>query len=546
LSVPSKKLWMLLGLAVFCWWIRYHPPGTEILVLDDDARQHAYWTARFRSPELFQDDLPTRYVSSHAINPVGYQWVYRLGTRFLDPLPLSRLLSLVLLLGSLVILLRLTRRMGMASQGRGFCALLFLFFFLYGHSGGIPRTFAYPLFLLFLLHREAGRHRWAAWTLIFQAVIYPPIVPNTVALAGCSVVSRFVHRKARPLWFRDVVPLIFGVAAAALILGFVYSSADRELLGPQVTLDQARSMEEFGENGRNEFFRDSPISYLLTGRSGIGLYHSLGFVVILGGMGAVIGFRKLRVRALAIHLIWTSLLLFGLAHLVLFRMYLPSRYTLLTLPLALLLTIGDNTAPFVERVRPWLRSVHGILCPDRGGKWMGGALLLAFAAGYAYVQGHAIVHVDTEVAVIDRLDREMLDFLNSMPPTVLVAGHPEDMDNVPMVSRRKVLVNQETSLAYHTEYYRRIRERLDDWFQVYYAERWTTVREFALKHGVDVIVVRKEHFTRKFLDGRIYHEPFNRFVKERVRRNQPFALLSAPKTVRCFDNERYLILCLKD
>jgi len=543
-SRGGKGIVFLWCLTLFCWWVRYHPPGVPWTVIDDDARQHVYWTAKLQDPELFPDDLLTRFVSSNILDPVGYKVLYRLGVSFMDPIMFSRILTLALLLCSLWLLDLLNRSWIPDPGGRLFCGLLFLFYSLYGNSGGMPRAFAYPLLLGFLLFLQERAYWGAAVMVGLETVLYPPMLPNSLALGAWALVSRFYQGERGRKWVWDASSLVLVTLAAALFLVSIYSGGDGEVWGPQITVEQAKAEPEFHENGRTEFFRDNMFAYLLLGRSGIGLYEMVGFLAILGGMTALIGFRKLRFPSTAFHLIWTSLALFVLAHLVLFKLYLPSRYTTFTIPLALMIVIGANMDPFREALRPLLEKWRRFLPERDRARWIGWMVVLVTAIVYAYVQGHVIVRADSEVAVLDGQEQEMLAFLATLPKDVVIAGHPCVMDNVPLISRRQVLANRELALPYYTGYYIRVRKRLFDLFEAYYGINPQEVDRFSKTYGVNVWVIRKSDFEPAFLKGRIFDEPFNKAVKERIGENKAFVLHKAPPDLKCFENKRYFVLCM--
>ena len=534
-----KGLWFLMLLGVFAWWVRYHPPGVDLLVFDDDARQHVYWTARFQDPELFQQDLLTDFISSPMMDPPGYQLIYRLGTTLLEPLALSQLMSLVLLLLSLWFLELLSRPLIPEQSGRFFLQLLFLFFSLYDSSGGFPRGFAFPLLLGFLALQQRGAMGWGGLVLVLEALVYPPILLNTLAMAGVWGVGELRRRGWNKELARKGIFLAAGCGVAMIILLWVYAPSGNELFGPQVGVQQARGMPEFQEGGRSAFFQENPLKFLFLGRSGIGLLHLVGFGIILAGMVGSCGLRVLRVPAMAVHLCWTSMALFVLAHMLLFRLHLPSRYTLYTLPLAFMLVIGASTGPFLAATQGAWAPLAGFLGRNRRG-W---GLLAGVLVAYAWAQGHLIVQVDTQMAVVDRTEREMLEFLKGLPKSALVAAHPVVANNVPLVARRKVLANEELSLPYQMGYYTQVRQRLLDLFEAYYARNWGEIEEFARKHDIAALVADKTHFSQTFLQGRIYFEPFGSLVRKRLEHKGGFALMAPPRERVCFENHRYLVIC---
>jgi hypothetical protein len=542
---PRKGLILLWALGLFAWWLRYHPPGLDLILFEDDARQHVFWTAIFQDPTLFPDDLLTTFISSKLLDPLIYQFLYRAGINWLDPLPLSQFYSLMLLLVSIWLLHELTRWLIQDPRGQYFAGTIFLFFSLYFTSGGLPRSFAFPLLLGFLLLLERRCFRWAMAVVALEALLYPPILLNCLALAGCDLVSRWFAGATGKRWLQDAALAIGILVVVGGFLVLVYGKTDQELLGQQVSLETAKGMAEFHPGGRSHFFRDNLLAYLLIGRSGIGLAHVGGFAFIVVAMGLFMGFKKIRVPTPALHLIWTSLLIFTAAHLLLFRLHLPSRYTLYTLPLALILISGATFGGFLGALQPFLKRLDerwaGVFSSRKWGWILVGALILS----YGLAQIHFLYRVDPQFVILDRHDQQMLSFLGGLPKTSLIAGHPMDMNNVPLIARRKVLANHELSIPYYLGYYNRIKKRTLDMLGAYYASDWGECIEFVNRYEIDALVIRKSHFREPRPGGNIYFEPFDSTIRSDWQADRRFVLADPPNEYRCFENDRYVVLCFK-
>lgn len=540
---PPKELIILWCVALFAWWIRYHPPGLDLLVFDDDARQHVYWTARFQDPELFQDDLQTDFIISSGFNPLGYRALYWLGTRFLDPLSFSQFVTLLLLLTSLWLLHELSSEIIPNSRGRLVCGLLFLFYSLYMASGGFPRSFTYPILLAFLVLLHKGAFRLAMSTMLAAVLFYPPVFINILALAAWEFFCRRIRRVKGRRLLSDFLTLVLVVSACGLFLFSQYGNTDDKMWGEHVTLEQAKAMPEFHPQGRTAFFRSNPVSYLLLGRSGIGATHIVGFVIIFLLIPLFWGVDRIRFPSISRELVLTSLIVFGAAHFLLFRLHLPSRYTLYTIPLAFILAIGASLAGVFERYQAGPEPIPGKKGGGRVSKGLGWVAPAILLCAYGYVQGHYICRIDPQLVTLNREDREMLGFLATLTKDTLVAGHPMDMDNVPLVTRRKVLANHEMSLPYYLGYYHQIRIRISDMLKAYYTTRWEDVESFINHYGVDSLVIRNEHFRKDFVKGRLYFEPFNNELKKSWGIENRFLLADPPTQLRCFENNRYIVLC---
>jgi hypothetical protein len=540
----NKGLLCLWLLALFSWWMRYHPLGLDVVVFDDDARQHVYWTARFADPSLFPDDPTTDFMASTLFAPWGYQWLYRLGTALMDPLPFSQIVSLVIVLVSLWLLDRLLVCVIDDRSGRFVAGLIFLFYHTHNtfHNilGGVARSFALPLLLLFLLLLSRGYLRSALATFPLALALYPPIILNTLALAGETVLKRWWHGMPKRALALDVLTLIVTTACIGTLMLATYG-VDQELSGPQITVEQARHMPEFHPGGRTVFFRDNWLAYLLTGRSGIGVDHLSGFLVIIMVMGVVLGWRHLRIPSLVWGLLWTSLALFVLSHVTLFRLYLPSRYTFYTFSLAFILVIGANWSLLWQRCSQVCGRLVARLRPLS--RPLAYAAVALFLLTYALVQSFIICKVDPRVVLLDHQDRAMLQFLATLPPQSLIAGHPFDMDNVPLMARRKVLTNAETAFPYYLGHYNRIKDRVLDSLRTYYAAHWSAVVSFVQRYSVDAFVVHKERFHPIVSHAKIFYEPFDTVLKEELKDSTHFVLATPPQELRCFENARYIVLC---
>lgn len=545
---PDKVVLGLWLLVLFTWWLRYHPVGQATLVFDDDARQHVYWTARFQDPTLFPDDFITDFISSYRFAPWGHQALYRLATSFLDPLTFSQVLSLLLMGMSVWLLDRLMQALTCDPRGRvvaGFCFVLYhTHNTVHNVNGGFARSFALPLLLVFVLLLQQRRRRLALAVVGLDILFYPPILPNTLALAGAELITGWRQGRRLRKLATEALCLAAVTLLAGAILMTVYGNGQQDLMGPQVTLKDARGMAEFYPGGRSVFFQNNWLLYVLIGRSGVGLLHLSGFLILLALMIGVQGWRNFRVPPLAWRLLWTSLVLFALSHLLLFRLYLPSRYTFYTVSLACIVTLGVNLNAFLQGLRaawPGLYRAYGRCTP--GWRWTAVAVC---AMVYAAVQSQWISRIDPRLVVLDRQDLDMLHFLARLPSQSLVAGHPRDMDNVPLVARRKVLANRELALPYYLGYYARVKKRLLDSLLAYYAGCWDDVWSVVQRYGIDVLVINKTRLRPQQANGRMYDEPFDRLLKARRGAASRRVLAQSPRALRCFENDRYVVLCLTD
>lgn len=534
-------LGILVALTAFVWITKYHPFLYGPFIFDADARQHVYWTYTFRDAELFRHDLLTDYISSPKVAPLGYQALYYVGARLMDPLLFSQFLSLLLALITVYLMFNICLPFS-GKRGSAIAAcLMLLCYFLYHYSGGLQRSFAFPLLLggLYVLRQRAWWRLTAM--LVLQSVLYPPVMINTAVLAVPAWWRSRRRVAPKTVW----VPLLavsLGLAIAAGIRFGANAVADDDHLGSIVSRSQARAMPEFAAHGRTSFFEATWWQTLLNRRAGLRIDRFYGLGGLLLTMWLLCGLSRFVVPTLAKDLLWTSLVPFILAHLVLFTLYLPARYLLFTFSLAVLVTIAanvDETLAALGRRWPWLLRRSTALARHRGRFWLA---LGVFALAFAYAQHRYFNLSEIEV---DRTAMQLYHYLRTLPKDVLIAGHPLELNNVPLLSQRKVLANEEVAEAFYTDYYATVQQRLFDMLAAYYTNDMEQLQDFAQRYGVDYILVNTQHFKTPFLQGPIYYEPFGSFIRQQITSRQHFVLLEMPAAQRVYEDGPYIVVAVQ-
>jgi hypothetical protein len=221
---------------------------------------------------------------------------------------------------------------------------------------------------------------------------------------------------------------------------------------------------------------------------------------------------------------------------MLFKLHLPSRYVLYTLPTAFILLIASNAQVLFEEIR----ARYGIDLVGKipSAKKLFGAIVIVMVIMLGYQIAFSRPNKD-------RI--ELYKFISTLPKDVLIAGYPNDMDGVPLLSKRKVLVNMELALPYYTNYYSEIRKRTFDLFTAYYSNNPSEVMAFCKKYGVDYLVVNKNHFDWKFLNEKIYYSPFGEYAKSLVGKNKTLVLDDMVDSKKVFKNGTYSVIsCNKE
>lgn len=239
-----------------------------------------------------------------------------------------------------------------------------------------------------------------------------------------------------------------------------------------VTLSQAQQMPEFGPDGRQSLFGDGGLRNLFAHhRTGMGFPPK--WVVLAVAVVAFLAWRRrlTAVPPVAWALIGGGLLVWAVARLTMFTLYLPQRHTWWALPVGLAMLMATAVPALAQAI---------------GSRRLRAAMLMASVA-IVTIYAWSAVH-QLRIPRDHDLDAAYA-YLRTLPPDTLVAAHPLDADDVPMRARRSVLVSRETSISFMLGYYNRAKERLAAALAATYATDWCAVDVLGSRWGVDVFLV---------------------------------------------------------
>jgi hypothetical protein len=525
-------------------------------VIQDDARQHVFWLARLRDPELFRGDLIADYWQSLA--PPGYTALYWILGTVVDPITGSKLLPPALGVLTALFTFLFVRQL-YPLPAASFLAAGLLSWYVWQHAdftSGTSREFLLPFTAAQLWALATGRRALATGLVVLAGLFYPVAGALGVALLGTRLVQFTGWRpklaSQRSSWAMFVV-------AALLVTAAVVPSQFASLrFGQVVTADQAQQMQDFGPSGRVPFFGQSPYRYWLkSDHSGLGLtaYDAvfkmpilLGYAALAALLPVALLFRRRSTAfqlsgqtTLLVRLLVASFALFFLAHLVLFRLYLPSRYIKYTVPLVLAIAAGLFVAVLIEEI------VNRTRWPNKP-LLINGLMLLAGVSLVLYPARY-------EDTFVRDPHPSVTAYLRTQPKDVLIAGVPSETDSVPAFAQRRVLANREHMYPWHLTYHDQLRQRTRELIGAYYSESPSAVAELAARYGVDIFLVNRAAFKEPTFvqawHGSPYGkwEPFNSSVARLVKNSSRFALLDLAQRCAVVDDGIVAVVptsCIRD
>ncbi len=525
--------------ALWMWWSL--APSLSPNVLQDDARQHVVWMQRLADPGAFPHDLYADYFASQA--PVGFVALFRVLLLFGDPITVSKWLPPVLGLAAAAGTFLVVERL-YPSPVAAFCASVLGSWYVWQYDDlptGSPRAFLLPLTTLLLYGMVAGWRWWAIVGVVaLEALVYPSAAALGVAFVGARLVSVRGWLPRLPQdWRAWRAAVGSGVVVLVLLAPTVFGSSP---FGPAVDGRAAREQPEFGPRGRSAVFFPDPYAYwVVSYRTGFDLritdaaqanvpiFYEL--LLLSGTLLVALALHGLRpvgpplapALLLLAHVLTASLGLWLLAHVVLFRLYLPARFVAWTVPLVLAMAAGIGIGALLERLGLVLR------------RWLGGAVARTVPAALALLLAAGLAAYPAQFSgnFVEDPTPAITAYLRTLPLDALVVGVPTEADSVPAFAGRRVLANREYSLPYHVGYYREVDTRLRDQIRAYYADTPGPLVEFAARYGVTVFLVNRAAFDPATAADAWAgsFEPYGSMVQERVEKGRRFALLDAVR--RC-------------
>jgi hypothetical protein len=480
-------------------------------VLQDDARHHVFWMARFVDPGLFPHDLIADYFQS--IAPAGYTALYRaMASIGLDPFIFSKLLPMALGLITTAFCFAVSMQI-LRVPAAAFTGSLLLNQSLWMRNGLVsatPRAFISPLFLAFMFFLL----RRSVLLCLVSIALMGLFFPSTMFIAlGVLLLSLVRWERRRPHFSherRDYILCAAGLAIAIIVmLPYAFKSSG---FGPVVTASEGRTMAEFLPGGRMVVFRQDFWSYWITG-SHTGMFSSAVFSPItmcLGLLLLILMFFPKRFPlierissgvALLPRIILASLAMFFAANALLFRLYLPSRFTVNSFRILLALAAGISAVVILDSVYRW-RPPTAVAATGL----LGALLILPFIAGTV---------IDTRYKT--GKNPQLYEFLARQPKDILIASLASDVENLPMFARRSILVGREIALPFHKGYYTQIRQRIVDLVNAQYSPDIRELDTFIRKYGVTYLLVDRNAFTPEYAARDkwiMQHQPA---VKERLK-----------------------------
>jgi hypothetical protein len=512
-------------------------------IIQDDARQYLFWMQQFYNNNLFQNDLIADYFQS--VTPIGFTTLYKLIAYLgIDIFFFNKISTLILGLATTIYCFLVCLAI-FPIPFAGFISSLLLnqnLWMVDDLSSGTPRAYIYVLVLAFLYYLLRQNLSFCLFFIVLQGLFYPQAILISVLVLSLRIILNKRANKSSRIEFWC---LLIGVIIL-VIYNFKISS-----FAPVITTDRAKLLPEFLPGGRSAFFVDRWYQFWLTDRrSGFfpiewqyslmcayGL--SLWCLSKFPNRFPLVSQIKPKI-VIILELFLASVCLFFLAHLLLFKLHLPGRYTHHTLRIIIALIDGITITVIFDRA---IDKIGNTLLT----KSIAFIILLCALLYPTY----AVQSYPERLGYVTGESQQLYQFLRQQPSNTLIATLSKEADFIPSLAARSVLVAEEYAIPYHQRYYQQIRQRIKDLITAQYSSEPKAVADIIDKYNLSLWLLDRNAFTIEYLKNNQWLQQYQPETTRAINllQSQQKTILEI-KSDRCviFQNKTHLLLdtkCLK-
>jgi len=472
--------------------------------VQDDARQHVVWLQRFVDSELFSQDIIADYFQSLA--PIGYKILYFLFAKVgIEPILLARILPPILgIITTIYIYLFILEILPIGICG--FFSSLFINQLIWLNDdlvSATPRAFVYPLFAAFLYYLAKNRLITCLVLMLLQGLFYPQLLLIEMTILSVKLLNKnskylikLTSKKQLYIWW------ISGFIVSAIALYPVTQKPPE--LATVVTAQQMQQMPEFNPDGRSPFFGGGWFNYWFAGSSGLDLplfppivWASIVLPWLLKTKFPVIKLITNKIDILK-QVTVASLGMFALAHILLPRLHLPSRYTYHSLRFVMAIATGIVITTLFNLGKNWfsnkIKARKSFNLSDKI------KITLITLFSLIVIIFPAVPHVFINWFQNWRVGTapEIYEYLAQQPKDIMVASLSKEVNTIPAFAQRSILIGEEFALAYHPSYYSQVEERAIALIQAQYTSDIKVLKSFIKQYDIDYLLLDKVAFTSDY------------------------------------------------
>ncbi len=501
------KDWPWLAIAILyalaCAFLALRQAFGSEFTLADDVREHVFWMFRFVDPRLFPNDPIADYFQSLA--PPGYADLYWLLARAgLNPLLASKLIPTALSLIAAGYFFGFARGFFRSAAVAAFSTIV-LTQSLWLNSdlaSATPRAFFYPLFIAFLYYQQRDSFPGILLSIALAALFFPPTALLGLAVLGFACLRwKSGGQLVQLRGYRDYK--LFAAALLVVVVCLLPYLVQTAAFGPLVTFAEAKRMSEFGPNGRVPIFSSSRWGYWVAENVGVHVPPTRPPWILAVCLWPLLRrfpnqFPLLKSIARGARpvplIIAASLSLFLIAHLLLFHLYLPNRYTASVTRVLLSLLGGGAMLAMMDAGLRRLATNPTIQTPLRQ---------KVIIAAFTFLLGIVLYYplllpTFPSASYIRGVDPDLYRFVARQAIRARIASLSDEADNLPTFSRRSVVVGAECAVPFHPGYYLPLRDRGLQIARAQYATDPAVVQKAVRDQQIDFWLLDADAFSDQY------------------------------------------------
>lgn len=446
-------------------------------------------------------------------------------------------------------LLARSRRAGLAAAAVLVFLMLHTAFVVNRIAGGFGRSFAFPLFALWLAGAitQSERVRYAAAML--GAVTQNYAVAIILGAEGIFSVLDAFDRSWKVLFGRAKRYLLLVAACVALIVPFAIFQGKNT--GHPQTVEQADAFVGFKARHRGELpfadpaptFAKSAVAPLSTagekklapGWAKSYEKHATTGPLVIIALLFLIGLARLGPPARpALAFMGSTILIYTLARIYAFKLYSIERYYAFGMPMVTIALCVVGVGLVAPRLKPSYRTA------------LRNVLAAGFIMGLWALSGDGIVKKNG-MEIDARSNAKLFTFVKTLPKESRLLAHPFDADDIPWWSGRATTGGYETTQFWLVEATQRAQERTDAALSALYATDRSALLEYAQKYKVSHILLRKDRYLTDFRTKAQFIEPFTSMTNKLLAKVQldELVLGKVPESAVIYDDKWFRIVDIK-
>jgi hypothetical protein len=527
--------------------------AADPLIFNGDAVQQIYPFYRYSDSALFRRDYIGDYYL--ACLPWGYLGFYMIAGSFGVAAELSKIVPYIGLLITVICFAMTAHAFG-GKAGAWVAAALCLGSSLYLErmSGGLPRSFAFPLLAAASAALTYGRYHTLGVLVPVGAALYPAAaVPIGIALALVLLALPASSRGVAADWsFKRRLVFVAGIGATAVLV-LLPPALSSHGFGSIIRPSQVDEFPEVGPGGRYgsddrapfaSFFETAPRvaaqsiagegePWLESARTWAAAGQrrkwvlSASIIFALGGWVCLAWKRpnSRRLLMLGVAAIIGHTIAIGVAPFF----WLPQRYVAYPVPILTTVMVATGAAGYLIVLRSRIRGRHARPF----------AIALAAVPLFACVGGRGSPLHGLNVDL--RQSQGLYAKVAGLPKDAMIAGWPSGvLDNIPYAARRQVLINSECHQIFHVEYALEMRRRTEAVIAAYFARSAGPLEALRDKYRVTHLLIDFKHFQG---ETPRYFKPFDESIKRATaQREEGYEVLrQAEHGMRMGDGQHVLI-----